>query len=106
MLIGDFNSNNYWDNEYVKNKVHSHNDIINKLKEYNIVSAYHTYYNCENGNEKEPTLLWKMDINKKYHIDYCFISNNFKLNNVTVSNITEWEKTKHSDHCPLIIELE
>ena len=106
MLIGDFNSNNYWDKEYIRKKLPSHNDIINKLKEYKIESAYHKYYNCENGNEKDPTLLWQMDINKKYHIDYCFVSKDFKIKDVRVGDLSEWEKTKYSDHCPLIIEFE
>jgi endonuclease/exonuclease/phosphatase family metal-dependent hydrolase len=106
MLIGDFNSNNYWENEYRRKKVPSHNDIINKLKEYGIESAYHKFYNCKDGNENDPTLLWQMNINKKFHIDYCFVSSNFKLKNVEVVNIKEWEETKYSDHCPLIIEFE
>jgi endonuclease/exonuclease/phosphatase family metal-dependent hydrolase len=106
ILIGDFNSNNYWDKEYFTKKLHSHKDIINKLKEYNIESVYHKYYNCENSNEKEPTLLWQMDVNKKYHIDYCFASNNFKIKNVKIGDLKEWEETKYSDHCPLIIEFE
>ncbi|GHV90215.1 hypothetical protein AGMMS50268_07180 [Spirochaetia bacterium] len=53
IFVGDFNSNNYWDKEYTRKKVPSHNDIINKLKEYNIESVYHKYYNCKNGSEKE-----------------------------------------------------
>jgi endonuclease/exonuclease/phosphatase family metal-dependent hydrolase len=105
VLIGDFNSNNYWDKQYSQNKTHSHQDIIDKLGEYGIESAYHKYYNCENGNEKEPTLLWKMDKNNRYHVDYCFVSNNFKVENVQIGSVDEWEKTKHSDHCPLIVEL-
>jgi endonuclease/exonuclease/phosphatase family metal-dependent hydrolase len=105
ILVGDFNSNNYWDKQYSQNKVHSHKDIINKLKDYGIESAYHKYHNCENGNEKEPTLLWKMDKNKQYHIDYCFVSDNFEIKNVQIGSVAEWEKTKFSDHCPLIIEL-
>jgi endonuclease/exonuclease/phosphatase family metal-dependent hydrolase len=106
MLTGDFNSNNYWDKEYTGKKLPSHNDIIKKLKGYNIESAYHKYYNCENGNEKDPTLLWQMDINKKYHIDYCFVSDNFKIKIVSITDLTEWSKIKYSDHCPLIIEFE
>jgi endonuclease/exonuclease/phosphatase family metal-dependent hydrolase len=105
ILVGDFNSNNFWNKEYNLKKVHSHNDIIEKLREYNIESAYHKFYNCINGNEKDPTLLWQMDKNKKFHIDYCFISNNYELKNVTIGSISEWERNKLSDHCTLIIEL-
>jgi len=106
ILIGDFNSNNYWDKEYTRKKVPSHNDIINKLKEYGIESAYHKYNNVIDGNESEPTLLWKMDKENKFHIDYCFISKDINLLNINIGTLLEWENTKHSDHCPLIIELE
>jgi len=106
ILVGDFNSNNFWEEEYKRNKVPSHNDIIDKLKEYKIESAYHKYFNCENGNEKEPTELHCMDINKKYHVDYCFMSSNFKLKNVEIGDLIEWEKTKYSDHCPIIVDFD
>ena len=105
IIIGDFNSNNKWDIKYKKNGKPSHNSIINKLKEYNIKSAYHYFYNEEDGNESFPTLLWKMNSNNKFHIDYCFISENFRIINVEVENIIKWENTKYSDHCALIIEL-
>jgi exonuclease III len=106
ILIGDFNSNNFWDKNYAMHKVHSHNDIINKLNKHNIESAYHKFNNCINGNEKDPTLLWQMDINKTFHIDYCFVSKDFKIQNVNVGSLNEWEENKLSDHCPLIIEFE
>jgi exonuclease III len=106
ILVGDFNSNNFWENNYIKNKVHSHNDIIEKLHEYNIESVYHKYHNCANGNEKDPTLLWQMDINKRFHIDYCFISKNYKIKSINICSLKDWEKNKLSDHCPLIIEIE
>ena len=105
ILIGDFNSNNYWDKDYKSNKEPSHNDIIEKLREYNIESAYHKYYNCINGNEKEPTEFYLMDENKKYHVDYCFASGNFSITDVKVGSLAEWRKTKYSDHCPISIDL-
>ena len=106
LLIGDFNSNNFWNEKYIKQKKPSHNDIIEKLKQYGIESAYHKFNNCIDGNEKDPTLLWQMDKNKKFHIDYCFISNDFKLNSVNIGSIKEWEENKLSDHCPLMVEIE
>jgi exonuclease III len=106
IIVGDFNSNNFWDKKYIANKVHSHNDIIKKLQEYNIESAYHKYHNCKNGNEKDPTLLWQMNINQKFHIDYFFVSNNFKIKYINVGSLEEWEENKLSDHCPLVIEIE
>ena len=106
ILVGDFNSNNFWEKNYISNKVHSHNNIIEKLHEYNIESVYHKYNNCINGNEKDPTLLWQMNIKNKFHIDYCFVSENYKIRSVNVGSLKEWEENKLSDHCPLIIEIE
>ena len=105
ILVGDFNSNNFWDKQYKQKKVPTHMDIINKLKEFGIESAYHKFYNIEDGNEKEATLYWQMDKSKIFHIDYCFVSNNFEINNVQIENTEIWEKNKFSDHNPIIIEL-
>jgi exonuclease III len=103
ILIGDFNSNNHWHDEYGKAKVPSHCDIDKKLKEFNIESAYHKFNKCNNGNENDPTLIWQ---DKYFHIDYCYISNDFEIKDIKIETIEEWEKTKYSDHCPLIVELE
>ena len=106
LLIGDFNSNNRWETDYKRDNVPSHQEIIDKLFEYDIESAYHKYYKCENGKEKDPTELYMMDINKKYHVDYCFLSNNFKLKEVKIGNLTEWANAKYSDHCPISVEFD
>ena len=102
MLIGDFNSNNFWDEKYKREKVPSHNDIINKLKEYHIESAYHKFNNCEDGQEKDPTLLWR---DMTFHIDYCFVSKHFVIENVEIGSMEELKETKLSDHRPLIADL-
>lgn len=106
LLIGDFNSNNYWHKQYKEKKVPAHSDIIEKLSELNIISVYHEYYKCINGKEEDPTLLWQMNETQRFHIDYCFASLDFKINKIEVGTINEWRKTRLSDHCPLIIELE
>ena len=106
IFIGDFNSNNFWDKKYIEQKKPSHYDIINKLNEYGIESAYHKYNNCINGNENDPTLLWQMDKTKKFHIDYCFISKDYKINDIKIGSIEEWEEYKLSDHCPIIMKIE
>ena len=105
ILIGDYNSNNFWDKKYIQQNKPSHNDIITKLENYGIESAYHKFYNCIDGNEIDPTLLWKMDKNNKFHIDYCFISMDYRINNIKIGSIEDWEKNKLSDHCPLIVDI-
>jgi endonuclease/exonuclease/phosphatase family metal-dependent hydrolase len=79
--------------------------FINKLREYKIESAYHKYYNLEDGNENDATLFWQMDKNKRFHIDYCSLSNDFEINNVQIESSEEWGKNKYSDHSPLIVDL-
>ena len=106
ILIGDFNSNNLWENQYKLKKVPSQQDIINKLQEYFIKSAYHKYFNCRNGQEKHPTLLWQMNKESAFHIDYCFVSKYFIIKSVQIGSVNEWEKSKLSDHCPLIVDLQ
>ena len=106
LLIGDFNSNNFFDKDYKRKKVPSHNDIIGYLREYNIESCYHKYYNCKDGSEIHPTLLWQNKIDQQFHIDYCFSSLDFEIKNVDIGSLVEWEQTKLSDHCPLIVDLE
>ena len=106
ILTGDFNSNNFFDKKYVAEKKPSHSDIIKKLREYGIESAYHKFNNCIDGNEYEPTLLWQMNKNNKFHIDYCFISNDYTIKGIRIGSIVEWEENRLSDHCPLIIDVE
>ncbi len=71
-----------------------------------IESAYHKFNNCIDGNEYEPTLLWQMNKNNKFHIDYCFISNDYTIKGIRIGSIVEWEENRLSDHCPLIIDVE
>jgi len=47
-----------------------------------------------------------MNIKNKFHIDYCFVTKNFKIKSVNFGSLKEWEENKLSDHCPLIVEIE
>jgi len=100
IILGDFNST-----DKLKQKP-PHRQIIDKLAEYGIESAYHKHNHCVDDSECEPTLLWKMNKNNKFHIDYCCISSDYKLNDIKVGTLEEWEESKLSDHCPLIMDFE
>lgn len=103
IIIGDFNSNKIWD---YKDRVGNHSSVVNNLKDKEIYSVYHEYFNEEQGKEKQPTLYMYRKKEKPYHIDYCFVSANIldKIKDVEVGTHEEW--TTHSDHSPLIIEFE
>ncbi len=103
ILIGDFNSNTIWDK---KNRIGNHSHVVEFLKERNIYSLYHHYFSEEQSQETKPTLFLYRHENKPYHIDYCFASKCFleKTVSVSVGQFSEW--IKHSDHMPVIIDIE
>ncbi|KXK51186.1 MAG: Endonuclease/Exonuclease/phosphatase family protein [Chlorobi bacterium OLB5] len=103
ILIGDFNSNKIWD---YKKRVGDHTDVVNKLAEYNIHSIYHKYFKVEQGKEIHPTFFLQRNLNKPYHIDYCFASSDFikKVKSVEIGSFENWNA--HSDHSPLIINFD
>ena len=102
ILIGDFNSNTIWDKP---RREGNHTTVVKKLESKKIFSTYHKYYNQSQGKEQHPTLYMYRNINKPYHIDYCFASDDFieTLESVEVGTYQNW--TKYSDHKLLIINF-
>lgn len=103
ILIGDFNSSSIWDKP---NRVYNHSNLVDFLKSKNIWSTYHTFNNEEQGKETAPTLFMHRKLERPYHIDFCFASNNLidKMGNVEIGDYESW--TKHSDHKPLTVKFE
>lgn len=103
ILAGDFNSNAIWD---TPRGVSNHSNLVDFLKNKNILSTYHHFHKQTQGQEKDKTLFMQRKIDRPYHVDYCFASSNLikKLKNVEVGAYETW--TKHSDHKPLIITFD
>lgn len=103
ILAGDFNSSSIWDKP---NRVFNHSNLVDFLKSKNIYSTYHTYKKEEQGKETAPTLFMHRKIERPYHIDFCFASNNLidRLKCVEVGTYESW--TKYSDHKPLTVTFE
>lgn len=102
ILIGDFNSNKIWD---YKKRVGDHSDVVKKLADNNIHSIYHRHFEIEQGKEKHPTFFLQRNLNKPYHIDYCFASGNIldKVQNVEIGVFENW--IAYSDHTPLTVDI-
>jgi len=102
ILIGDFNSNKIWD---TKTRVANHTNVVNKIDTNGIKSLYHVDSNEEQGNESRATFYLYRDPEKSYHIDYCFLGNNFDLNksSLSIGDSDTW--LDRSDHCPLVADL-
>jgi len=102
ILVGDFNSNKIWDN---KARVGDHSDVVNRLADNNIQSIYHKHFEIEQGKEKHPTFFLQRNLNKPYHLDYCFASSNLldKVQNVEIGAYENW--SAYSDHAPMTIDF-
>lgn len=100
ILAGDFNSSSIWDKT---NRVYNHSNLVYFLKNKNIYSTYHNFFNQEQGKESVPTLFMHRKIDRPYHIDFCFASKNLinKMDNVKVGKYNNW--AKYSDHIPLTV---
>ena len=103
LLIGDFNSNTFWDK---LNRVSNHSNVVAHLYDLGIESTYHVFYNQIQGKEKDPTFYLYKQISRPYHLDYCFVSQSLlkKLNEVQIGNHKDW--TLLSDHNPVIVTFD
>ena len=103
ILIGDFNSNKIWD---YKDRVGSHSDVVRYLASRDIHSVYHKHFNIEQGKEEHPTLYLYRNLEKPYHIDYCFASADLleKVKQVEIGSYENW--FMHSDHSPVCVLFE
>ena len=105
VVAGDFNNNVLWDkpnSSYAGNFSHT----VCDLEKLGFDSAYHQIENCRYGEEPDPTLYWRMSATQVYHIDYCFVPNEWfhKKLKVTLGRTEPW--LHFSDHVPLVVEVE
>jgi exodeoxyribonuclease-3 len=103
IIIGDFNSNSIWDKKHRHQG--NHRSLVNMLENEEIISAYHKYYNEEQGQETRFTHFYRRKTSALFHIDYCFISQGVYSNIVSyeVGQVSDW--IDKSDHAPLILTL-
>jgi len=102
ILVGDFNSNKIWD---YKERVGNHTDVVKFLEKKNIESLYHLKNQEEQGKENIATFYMYRKLEKPYHIDYCFASEQITKNgyDFSILNTNDW--IKFSDHIPIKIEF-
>ena len=103
VLIGDLNSNAIWDSSHVAGCNHS--ALVRMLSELGLVSAYHFFHREAHGEEKQPTYYFQWNEQRPYHIDYCFVPEEWapKMERVEVGSYAAWKD--HSDHRPLLVQL-
>lgn len=98
IIMGDFNSNKIWDK---KNSPKNHSNVVRKLASKELISAYHSTYNEEQGEECQNTFYHYRNLEKGYHIDHCFI-NKKRIKKYEVLSAEKW--LQFSDHIPILLE--
>jgi exonuclease III len=103
VLAGDLNSNAIWDSSHKAGL--SHSALVKMLSELGLVSSYHYFHREAHGEEKQPTYYFQWKKQRPFHIDYCFIPEEWTPNvrRVEVGSFAKWKA--HSDHRPLFVEL-
>jgi exonuclease III len=101
ILLGDFNSNKIWDK---KPSLGNHSKTVELLEDLNIRSAYHEYFDEDQGEESKPTFFMYHHKDKPYHIDYCFVSKDIKIKGFEIGIFEDWKE--YSDHMPITINIE
>lgn len=70
------------------------------------VSAYHKYTHEAPGAETICThYFYGKRENGRFHYDYCFVPEKWRLNSVDVGPFDEWVGTGLSDHVPLVVDV-
>jgi hypothetical protein len=103
VLAGDTNSNAIWDKQHPAGQNHS--ALVAQLAGYGMVSAYHAFFNEPHGKETRPTYYFLWQESKPFHLDYCFIPQQWMpaVREVSVEPFAPWKD--HSDHRPLVVDI-
>ena len=98
VVIGDFNSNAIWDKQHGKR---NHSVVVKQLESKGLISAYHYVTGEKQGMETQSTFCMYKHLERKYHIDYCFL-NPDHIKDFRILDENVWLKL--SDHYPIQIE--
>lgn len=101
VITGDFNNGKVFE----KGKPRDWRHVVARYEEVGLVSAYHSFFNEAPGEETHPTHWWTRNADRPFHIDYCFVPNNWDITQVWVGHHTDWlRKGDGSDHAPMVVD--
>jgi len=100
LLVGDFNSNAYWDKRH---KVANHTKNNQRLNELGLTSIYHHQEVVKQGDEHDATFYMYGHRDKPYHIDFAYLPKRMvNKASIKIGHPKEW--LQYSDHMPLYIQ--
>lgn len=101
IFAGDFNGSVIFDDR----RTRPFALVIDSLDSLGMRSAWHHLSGEKFGEETAHTYFMyrKDDANKRFHIDYAFVSKVFGLEAARIGSYAEWRKL--SDHAPLSVDL-
>jgi endonuclease/exonuclease/phosphatase family metal-dependent hydrolase len=102
VICGDFNSNSIWDMKHVGC---DHTSVVQGLTAIDMLSLYHLRFGEEQGKESTSTFYLHRNKEKSYHIDYAFVSRKLisETGEVVIGDYEYW--LTHSDHMPVIFDI-
>ena len=103
VVAGDFNNSKIWDKP---GKPRNWMNTVEVMEQHGLVSAYHRFFEEEQGEETRPTHWWKRSTESTYHIDHCFVPAHWDITQVWVGGPGDWlRKGDGSDHAPLVVDV-
>lgn len=98
VILGDFNANAVF-------KGNNWMDLLALMSGLGLTSAYHRYFDIEPGRELHPTHFHTGREDRPFHLDYCFVPEEWvaRINSVEVGSYAGWHAV--SDHAPVTVNL-
>lgn len=102
VLMGDFNSSPHSS----RSRLGNHATVQTQLEDLWLVSAYHAHYHQKQGEETQATFYSGRNSLRPRHIDYVYLPVAWlrSLRGVRLGDPQVW--LQHSDHCPVIVDLD
>lgn len=102
VIIGDFNDNARWDTAGQPMFA----TTTRMLADFGYENVYHNRSGETSGAETGASLLWQHNADKRYLVDHAFIPRAWlqRVRDFRLGAVSEW--LPHSDHVPLILELD
>jgi endonuclease/exonuclease/phosphatase family metal-dependent hydrolase len=100
VLMGDLNTGPQVGNPSIRG-----GDVFGRLRERGLASAYHLHHGVDHGYEGHATYHHASGGNTPWHIDYCFVPEQWRdrIADVEIAGGQQW--ADRSDHRPITVTL-